>query len=127
MLLQYYFEYKILLERTGGKADPAPVEVKVVKPKMSKTEQLYERIHLRDLDLVYKFEGITLHMSNGHSYCPDWYVVRCGNVELHEVKGSYKLPSYSRAKLAFDQCKQEFPEFKFVWATKNQYGGFDIQ
>lgn len=98
------------------------------QPAMSKTEIEYERIYLRDKP--HKFEGITFHMSNGHRYTPDFFVwsnfdfmtENSDMIECHEVKGSYKLQSYGRAKLAFDQCQQEFPMFKFVWATKTKEG-----
>ena len=95
--------------------------LKIPKPKMTKTEAEYERIYLKDLS--HRFEGITLRMENGHRYTPD-FVVFYGPriVILHEVKGSYKLHSHGRARLAFDQCKKEFPSFDFVWAQKTKEG-----
>lgn len=116
-------EYEAYLKRSQAKIVQEVKSVEVLKPSksaMSKTEQEYERIYLRDLP--HKFEGISLKMSNGHRYTPDFYVVREGCIELHEIKGGYKLHSYGRAKLAFDQAKIEYPEFKFVWATKTKDG-----
>jgi len=87
----------------------------------NKTEAHYRRAYIDtryDVKSVH-YEGLTLRMANGHKYTPDYVVVtNDGVIELHEVKGSYKLGSYGRAKLAFDQAKVEFPCFKFVWWTK---------
>lgn len=117
------------LARMGGKP-LIPEAKKIPKCKMTKTEMEYERIYLRDLP--HKFEGITLRMENSHRYTPDFFVVghededargiQQRRLELHEVKGSYKLHSHGRARLAFDQCAKEFPMFKFVWATKTKDG-----
>jgi len=104
------------------------VPVNEVKPvaftdKKSKTEEDYERTILQGKR--FKYEGITLKMANGHRYTPDFYLpseVPGVAGELHEVKGSYRLHSHGRAKLAFDQARVEFPEFKFVWATKTKTG-----
>lgn len=91
------------------------------KPKMTKTEMEYARIYLAGIP--HKFEGITLKMANSHRYTPDFYVSPGGNVvELHEVKGGHRLHSYARSRLAFDQARIEFPEFVFIWATKNKNG-----
>jgi len=117
------------LAKMGGKKVCDEV-VKIPKQKMTKTEAEYERIYLSNFP--HKFEGITLRMENSHRYTPDFFVVghededsrgiQQRRLELHEVKGSYKLHSYGRARLAFDQCKKEFPMFKFVWATKTSNG-----
>jgi hypothetical protein len=117
-------EYEAYLKRSQTKIAEevkATTPPKEIKPAMSKTEMEYERTYLSRV--AHKFEGITLKMANGHRYTPDFYVCPEGNViELHEVKGGYKLQSYGRAKLAFDQAKIEYPEFKFVWATKTKDG-----
>lgn len=110
-----------------GKPKVAP-EVILDKPKgrmPNKTEAAYRRECIdtrQDVTACY-YEGLTLRMSNSHRYTPDWVVVTtAGVIELHEVKGSYKLHSYGRAKLAYDQCKAEFPCFEFRWATKSTGG-----
>lgn len=86
------------------------------KERRSKTEMLYERTYLRDVE--HKYEAITFHMENGHKYTPDFYVPK--EKLFIEVKGSYRLHSYGRALLAFHQAKIEFPEFRFVLATKTK-------
>ena len=99
------------------------------------TEQRYHDLYLRqpiaDGECRAVFEGLTLRLANGHRYTPDWAVfwyadkgVKKVHVELVEVKGAYKLGSYQRARLAFDQASIEFPEFEFVWyeETKGEQG-----
>lgn len=63
-----------------------------------------------------KFEGITLNMENGRRYKPDWMICKDGIVYLVEVKGSHKFHSHSRAQLAYDQSRVEYPFFRFAWA-----------
>lgn len=94
--------------------------------KPNKTETEYGRMlamefpMLTDKDIV--FEGLTLRMSNGHAYTPDWVLkmpggwILCVEVKSRGANG-YRQPSYQRAKLAFDQCKVEYP-FRFRWAEK---------
>ena len=94
---------------------------KTVRPcRMTKTEQAYEAelIALYGRDNVF-FEALTLRLRNGHRYTPD-FVVRIGHGDLAmiEVKGSYRLHSYQRARLAFDQAKLDWPEFFFRWVEK---------
>jgi hypothetical protein len=93
------------------------------KAEMSQTEIEYQRDILAGKKA--QFEAITLRMANGHRYTPDFFVFNDGVIEMHEVKGSYQLNSEQRAKLAFDQCKVEYPMFKFVWAVKRN-GVWDI-
>lgn len=94
--------------------------------KPNKTEAEYGRMlamefpMLTGKDIV--FEGLTLRMSNGHAYTPDWVLkmpggwILCVEVKARGANG-YRQPSYQRAKLAFDQCKVEYP-FRFRWAEK---------
>lgn len=90
----------------------------------TKTEQRYydEVLASRLAGGLYRrivFHGLRLYMANGHIYTPDWCCVRAtGLIELHEVKGSYRLHSYQRSRLAFDQARVEWPEFMWVWAEK---------
>jgi hypothetical protein len=69
------------------------------------------------------YELLTFHLANGHAYTPD-FVVWAGNnvIECHEVKGSYRLPSHGRARLAFDQAAVEWPCFRWVWAELTKAG-----
>ena len=70
------------------------------------------------------FEGISLKMSNGHRYTPDWFIITETEMICVEVKGrgnnGFRHPSYQRARLAFDQCKIEYPLLKFRWAEKSK-------
>lgn len=94
----------------------------------NKTEAAYRsEILARRTDLLsIAYEGLTIRMINGHRYTPDFVALRRdGLVECHEVKGSYRLGSYQRAKLAFDQAKTEWPSFAWVWAERSG-GGWKI-
>jgi hypothetical protein len=85
------------------------------------TEARYRRERLAGARAHY--EGLTFRLANGHAYKPDWVVVQDGGqIECHEVKGSYKLPSHGRARLAFDQAAVEWPCFRWVWATLTEDG-----
>lgn len=114
-------EYRAQAEvQLGMAAAPTVIPGKLKRLKPNKTEAYYCRVHLdtrSDVTAIY-YEGLTLRMANGHRYTPDFVVVTSGGIELHEVKGSYKLGSYQRARLAYDQAKVEFPCFKFVWWSK---------
>ena len=86
----------------------------------NKTEAEYRRLYLPESA---RFEGLTFRMANGHRYTPDCIVIRTdGQVECHEVKGSYKLGSYQRARLAFDQARVEWPGLTWIWAEKRKEG-----
>ena len=79
------------------------------------TAHLAPRVRAGELATV-AYEGVSLKMLNGHRYTADWACWRSdGTMELHEVKGGYRLPSYQRARLAFDQVRIEFPQIVFVW------------
>jgi len=105
---------------------PAEVDEKPAKSKTSKgpnkTELAYRREVLERNPAIerIRFAPMTLVMENGHRYTPDW-VFNIGD-KLHcvEVKGSYKLGSYQRARLAFDQARVEFPEFTWIWAERQK-------
>jgi len=91
----------------------------------NKTETLYRDTQLRGKDA--RYEGVTFRFANGHRYTPDWVVVTDGGrLECHEVKGTYRLQSYQRARLAFDQAMVEWPAATWVWAEKIKAGGWKI-
>ena len=98
------------------KSDPAP-KVK----KMTKTEAKYLLVlQARELageisDIL--FHPCNLYMQNGHRYTPDFKYRRDGKVFMVETKGSYKLPTYQRSRLAYDQTRIEWPMFSWVWAV----------
>jgi hypothetical protein len=66
--------------------------------------------------------GVTLRMMNGHKYTPDYLVNGTGWMLLVEVKqrgkNGFRQHSYQRAKVAFDQCRVEFPNFTWRWSEK---------
>jgi hypothetical protein len=102
---------------------PRPVKPAKVKqgPTMNSTEREYARTYLAGKDV--RFEGYPLKMANGHTYTADFAVYVGGVVvELHEVKGGYTMPSQQRSRLAFDQCRVEYPLIKFIWAKKSKKG-----
>lgn len=109
-------------ERIKGKQ---PDSEKLPKPAMTKTEAEYLRKFLCGRDA--RFEALTFRMANGHKYTPDFVVFECGKpVECHEVKGNYRLHTYQRSRIAYDQCTQEFPGLKWVWAEKRKDGWGNI-
>lgn len=67
--------------------------------------------------------GVTLRMQNGHKYTPDYLVNGDGWILLVEVKqrgkNGFRQHSYQRAKVAFDQCRVEFPNFRYRWSEKH--------
>ena len=106
---------------------PPPVKA-TAKRGPNKTEALYRDTHLRGQDA--RYEALTVKLANGHRYTPDWVVITWDRVVCHEVKGSYKLHSHGRARMAFDQAATEFPMFGWVWATKRTAkdgGGFRVE
>jgi hypothetical protein len=123
--LKRQVDRQMTTDRPLRPSDLEPPKPRIVsKPstrKMTKTEAEYEAklVAMYGRESVH-FEGITLRLANGHRYTPD-FVVRCGRdegIQLFEVKGSYRLHSYGRAKLAFDQARVEWPGWRFVWAEK---------
>ena len=105
----------------GPKPSPAPSR----RAAPNKTEAEYGRM----LALEYPgasivFEGLTFKLANGHKYTPDWVVnVGDGQVICVEVKArgknGYRLPSYQRARIMFDQCRVEWPNYCWRWAEKS--------
>lgn len=90
----------------------------------TKTEAEYAR---RFLTPAARFEGLTIRMANGHRYTPDFVTFGAdGRFECHEVKGSYRLGSYQRARLAFDQARLEYPSWRWVWAERSRDGSWRV-
>ena len=101
--------------REGGQvATATPPKAPSPRGVPNKTEAAYRARHLVGKDA--RYEALTFRMANGHRYTPDWVVMDGGRpVECHEVKGSYRLGSYQRARLAFDQARVEYPGIVWVW------------
>lgn len=125
-------EYEDYLKRQG-KSLLTPVsnisEGEQVKPlpkrgKPNKTETEYGNRIRYEFGIEPKFEALTFRFDNGHSYTPDWVVQTGKEIICYEVKArgknGFRLPSYQRAKLAFDQAKVEYPQFVWIWAEKYQ-------
>jgi hypothetical protein len=110
---------KVVKSHAGKMDYTTPPLSKPKRSKMTKTEAEYfaRLMNWHGSDNV-TFQGITLRMRNGHKYTPDFVVYDEGKIELHEVKGAYRLGSYQRARLAFDQARVEWPMFTFWWAEK---------
>lgn len=118
---------KVVKSSATKKEYTTPQQSKPKRLKMTKTEREYLALLLRthgENDVV--FQGITLRMKNGHKYTPDFVVYEWDRISLHEVKGGYRLGSYQRARLAFDQARVEWPMFSFWWAEKRN-GEWKIQ
>jgi predicted nuclease of restriction endonuclease-like RecB superfamily len=71
-----------------------------------------------------RYEALTFKLGNGHRYTPDFIVRHGDRLCIYEVKGSYRLHSHSRARLAFDQARVEWPCFTWVWAEKQKDGSW---
>ncbi len=113
--------------RVRGFLPSMPVKTKEEVKQPNTTEQRYLRECLSAWKTV-RYEWMAFKMANGHSYTPDWVVYDTEDniVECHEVKGSYAMFSQGRARLAFDQCRVEFPKIKWVWAKQKKKGGWKI-
>ena len=110
------------LTRTHGQKPAGGAKAKAKGP--TKTEAEYAR---RYLTPVARFEGLTIRLENGHRYTPDFVTFGLdGRFECHEVKGSYRLGSYQRARLAFDQARVEYPAWRWVWAERQRDGTWRV-
>jgi hypothetical protein len=104
-------------------AKPQPAAKHKASGGPTKTELEARRMHCpQDA----RFEAITIRMSNGHRYTPDWVWWQDGRLHCLEAKGSYKLGSYQRARLAFDQAKVEFPDVRWIWAERRNDGTWKV-
>ncbi len=73
-----------------------------------------------------RYEAVVLRCPGGN-YTPDFMTIDDGVVTFHEVKGSYRFGSESRAVLAFRSAAAAFPFFRFVWAKKSKNGGWEVK
>lgn len=97
-------------------AAPGIAVVTVARKGPTKTEAEFARCYL--VGKGARFEVLTFRFANGHRYTPDWVYVEAGRLVCVEVKGSYRLGSYQRARLAFDQAVIEWPGVRWVWAER---------
>jgi hypothetical protein len=90
----------------------------------NKTEAEFRRQYLAGKGA--RFEAITFRFANGHRYTPDWVYVEGGRLVCVEVKGSYRLGSHQRARLAFDQAAVEWPDARWIWAERRKDGTWQV-
>ena len=103
-----------------GKATVPPAIPKPPRARRgpNKTEERFRREYLEPRGIKAVFEGATFRLANGHRYTPDWvWLDETGRAVCVEVKGSYKLPSYQRARMAYDQARIEWPGIIWIWVT----------
>lgn len=106
---------------------------KAVKPATRQPDRLPNRTELEYATRFlagkdYKYEGHSCKMENGHTYTGDWAVFVEGKVvEIHECKGGWSFASQGRSRLAFDQCRIEFPSITFIWAKKSKVKGWVVK
>lgn len=70
---------------------------------------------------AFRFESLKLRLADSTFYTPDFLVLRCsGEVELHEVKGSWSAPNQDKSRVKLKVAAEMFPWFTFkaVVATK---------
>lgn len=117
--------------RDGSKQRPIVEPSTRLAKGPNKTEAEYRRLYLgagrTDLVAV-AFEGVTFRLANGHRYTPDWVCQSAdGHLVCIEVKGSYRLGSYQRARLAFDQAAVEWPGVRWIWAERCKDGTWHVK
>lgn len=110
--------------RAGDVVHP---QAKIAKQKRGKKMTKTEAAFNARLSAIYgaenvHYEAITIRLANGHRYTPDFTVRHRDTLCHYEVKGGYRLHSYQRARLAFDQARIEWPCWTFVWAEKTENG-----
>jgi hypothetical protein len=91
----------------------------------NKTELAYSYVlEMEFVGCLTYFEGLTFRLKNGHRYTPDWVLridddkVMCVEVKARG-KNNFRQPSYQRARVMFDQCRVEWPNYVWRWAEKH--------
>jgi hypothetical protein len=95
--------------------------------KANKTEERYGHVlacEFKESDgYRIEYEQITLKLSSGVKYTPDWIVWKGSEIVLAvEVKGAFKLGSQGRSVAAFKQAITDFPNVKFRFAQDSKDG-----
>lgn len=106
----------------AAKALPNRVQRARSSTKMSHTEERFVgRFCPSRSWTVLRFEPFSIWVSGGFRYTPD-FLVQTGNGELLivETKGSWRLQSHSRARIAFADASTRTPGFVFCWAKENK-------
>ena len=107
----------------GGQVEPIEPTTHPTAKGPTKTEMAYRSRYLGDNT---RFQGVTFRMANGHRYTPDWVTMDGDRMTCIEVKGSYRLGSYQRARLAFDQARIEWPGVTWIWAELSESGEWTV-
>jgi len=109
----------------AGQIEPPPSKKTRGKRQPTKTEAAAIEYLKRLPDVVdVRFNPMSLHLANGHRYTPDASFIRSGVLHLVEVKGSYRLGSLQRSRLAYDQARIEWPMFTFWWMERQKDGSW---
>lgn len=92
------------------------------------TETRYRREVLGGIHpslVSYESRSFAITRTTKREYTPDWTVKSAtGKLppEYHEVKGSYKLGSEDRARLAWEIAAEQNPDSAFYWAVLTRRG-----
>ena len=103
---------------------PGIAIAKVARKGSTKTEAEFARCYL--VGKAARFEALVFRLANGHRYTPDWVYVEGGRLVCVEVKGSRRLGSYQRARVAFDQVVVEWPDARWIWAERRGDGSWHV-
>ena len=111
---------------SGMLVAPGIAVVKVARKQKgpTKTEMEFARCYLGGK--AARFEALVFRLANGHRYTPDWVYVDGGRLVCVEVKGSRRLGSYQRARVAFDQAAVEWPDARWIWAERREDGSWQV-
>jgi len=121
--IQEQVRAKLLMQMTQEAPPVEPVKTSH-RGQPTKTELAYRR-EVLDRNPAAEgvvYEALTFRLENGHRYTPDWVFWVGGKLHCVEVKGAYRLGSYQRARMAFDQAAVEWPGFVWIWAERNGQG-----
>ena len=106
--------------RTGGGLHPKGPNA---------TENKFRREELAVLEKTYgkfvRYEGKTFVITKTaqREYTPDWVIEAPNKEPIYiEVKGSYKLGSEARARLAWELAAEQNPHATFYWAVLTRRG-----
>ena len=110
----------------GSPAAPGIAVVKAVRKRKgpTKTEAEFARCYLGGK--AARFEALVFRLGNGHRYTPDWVYVEGGRLVCVEVKGSRRLGSYQRARVAFDQAAVEWRDARWIWVERREDGSWHV-
>ena len=75
------------------------------------------------------YEPCSIWISGGFRYTPDFMIeLPDGRLAFVETKGSFRLQSHSRARLAFADACRRTPGFLFIWAKETRkHDGFNLE